>query len=212
MSNIAKLMKNCYNVMMTARRILTVCGAAAVIASQLPAAAYAYLNPYDVLLSQELLLPSAARDAQSRVERQQDESAARRDREQEEIFAEQHPATTEETTLLEAAEDDTALHDAAGSTEINYELNALLRSLERISDQQTRARAESEIRQQAFLLLQAEGNVLQLHEGAPVLPGYGTGLAPTGAGTALAVLVLFSAIAWTVYRAQKGSRLTHAGS
>jgi len=195
---------------MLTRRILTVCMAAAVVAPQLPAVAYAYLNPYDVLLSQELLLPSAARDAKSRIERQQEESAARREREQEEIFAEQHPTVPEATILLEAM--DATTHEAAGDTSVNYELQSLLRSLERISDQQARSRAESQIRQQAFVLLQEEGNVLQLHGGAPVLPGNGTGLAPTGAGTALAVMVLFSAIAWTVCRARKWSHMTQAGS
>lgn len=173
-----------------------------------PVAAHAYLNPYDVLLSNETLLPAAPRDAIERIERQQEESAARRDREQTEIFAEQHPAAPEEET--DFTQDADWYNAATLPSEVNYEFNALLRTLERISDTQAEAKAKAQLQEQAYLLLQQEGIVL--HGGAPVLSGKGTGLAPTGAGTAMAILALFTAIAWTVRRAWRSGKFVQAHS
>jgi len=164
-----------------------------------PMAAYAYLNPYDVLLSQELLLPSSARESLERVERQQRESAARRDREQEVIFDEQHPPLPEEALVLIEGEE--GLHGAAplnSEDGLDREFLSLLRALERIQDN----KQEQEIRQQAFLLLQEQG--IELHGGAPMLAGKGSNLAPTGAGTTLAIMLLLIAGVWIVRRAKRG--------
>lgn len=175
----------------------------------MPAAAQAYLNPYDVLLSHETLLPAAPRDTRERVERQQAESAARRDREQTEIFAEQHQAAPEEETDFTQ---DTGWHGVVPAlpSEVNYEFNALLRTLERISNTQAEAKAKAQLQEQAYLLLQQQG--ITLHGGAPVLSGKGTGLAPTGAGTAMAILALLAAIVWTVRRAWRSGKFVQAHS
>ena len=164
-----------------------------------PMATYAYLNPYDVLLSQDLLLPSSARESIDRVERQQRESAARRDREQEIIFNEQNPPLQEEDLVLIEGEEN--LHSAApmdSEDELDREFLSLLRALERIQDN----KQEEEIRQQAFLLLKEQG--IELHGGAPMLAGKGSNLAPTGAGTTLAIMLLLIVGAYTIRRAKRG--------
>lgn len=178
-----------------------------------PGVAFAYMNPYDVLLSNELLLPSQPRETADRVDRQQSESAARRQAEQEAIFAEQHPAALEEEAAEGSGED--ALHDAAPDLTLsdspeNREFLTLMRTLERISENQSQAKAEAEIRQQAFLLLQQEG--VELHSGAPLLSGKGDGLAPTGLGTVAAVITMACGAAWTLRRAWKTERLTRTVS
>jgi len=168
-----------------------------------PMAAYAYLNPYDVLLSQELLLPSSARESLERVERQQRESAARSDREQEVIFDEQHPPLPEEALVLIEGEEE--LHSAApldSEDELDREFLSLLRALERIQDN----KQEQQIRQQAFLLLQESG--IELHGGAPMLAGKGSDLAPTGAGTTLTIMLLLLVGAWVIRKARKCNSVT----
>jgi flagellar biosynthesis GTPase FlhF len=181
----------------------------------LPSMAHAYVNPYDVLLSNELLLPAQPREASDRVSRQQSESAARRDAEQAAIFAEQHPAAAEEWT-----EEEEALHGAATEQEmalsdepVNREFLELMRTLERITDTQAKAKAEAEIRQQAFLLLEEQG--IELHGGAPLLPGptgKGKPLPPTGAGTAAGVMTLIGGAVWTILRARRTERMTRVVS
>ena len=169
-------------------------------------AAEAYVNPYDVLLANELLLPPQPRMTEDRLDRQQLESAARREEEQAAIFAEQHPAALEQVEA-DAAEDTgtaTAEEAALPETQLSPDMLSLMRALERIKENQ----AEAAIRQQAFLLLQENG--IELHDGAPLLQGKGNGLAPTGAGTVLAVLVALTGIAWTVRRALRAGKATRA--
>ena len=178
----------------------------------IPSLAMAYMNPYDVLLSNELLLPSTPRETGDRIERQQSESAARREAEQAAIFAEQHPAAAEE-------EEDPA-HDAAPASELpdtpeNREFLTLMRTLERITETQAKAKAEAEIRQQAFLLLEEQG--IELHGGAPLLPGPGDGkgkkgLPPTGAGTMAAMAMLMGGAAITLIRARRTDSVTEVVS
>lgn len=183
---------------------------AAALAILLPIAAHAYMNPYDVLLSDDLLLPSQPRTTIDRVERQQSESTARREREQEEIFAEQNPVVVEEV-----APELEELHGAAAApaelpiTPEEREFNSLLRSLERIKENQAQAKYDSQVRQQAFLLLEEAG----LHGGAPLHTGKGgRPLAPTGAGSVLAMAVMFLAGVWTLRRVRRSEKMTHAVS
>ena len=195
-------MSFCYNNMMLKRKTAFSALAGLIVMIAVPVSAYAYLNPYDVLLSNDLFLPTTARESLERVERQQRESAARRDREQEIIFAEQHPPLPEEEVAL--IEGEPALHAAAplsGEDELDREFLALLRALERIQGD----RAEREIRQQAFLLLQEQG--IELHGGAPMLAGKGSDLAPTGAGTTLAIMLLLIVGVWTIRRAKRGKQV-----
>jgi hypothetical protein len=181
----------------------------------IPSLAQAYMNPYDVLLSNELLLPSTPRETGDRITRQQSESAARRDAEQAAIFAEQHPAAAEEPTVEEDAQHDAAPAEGLEDTPENREFLTLMRTLERITETQARVKAESEIRQQAFLLLEEQG--IELHGGAPLLPGPGTGkggkgLPPTGAGTMAAMATLLAGAAWTLFRARRTDRVTQVVS
>lgn len=166
--------------------------------------AHAYLNPYDVLLSQDLILPATSRESFARVDRQQRESAARRDREQEAVFAEQRPIPEEE--FFAAAGEDvfqSAVPEFVGSEDdyVDREFLSLMRTLERVKKQQN----EAHLRQQALNLLAQEG----LHAGAPLaqlggfLPTGSRGLAPTGAGTVAAVAVLFFAVWWTLRRSKR---------
>lgn len=178
-----------------------------------PSMAHAYVNPYDVLLSNELLLPARPRETADRIDRQQAESAARRDNEQAAVFAEQHPAAAEEPSAKEEAFHGAAPEEEWATTadgEVDREFLTLMRTLERISETQARAKAEAEIRQQAFLLLEEQG--VALHGGAPLLPGKGSGLPPTGAGTVAAVAILMLGAAWTLFRARRTEGVTHTVS
>lgn len=202
---IARNTKICYNTMMISTIKTLALSAFCVIA--FAPAAQAYVNPYDVLLANDLLLPPQPRMTEDRLDRQQRESAARRDEEQAAIFAEQHPPVLEEldTEALEselhgAAEEEIVLPD----TPENMEMLSLMRALERIKDNQVEARQTEAIRQQAFLLLQENG--LELHSGAP------NDLAPTGAGTAIAIVVALAGIIWTIRRACHSSKLTRVHS
>ena len=205
MLRIVKMTNFCYNTLMISRFFFTgILGLAVLCAQQTPTA-HAYMNPYDVLLSQDLLLPSRTRDSLSRIDRQQRESAARREREQQEIFAAQQPPVVEEELFAAASEEEAVFGSvptglpSAGDAVIDREFLTLMRTLERVQKQ----RNEQQLRQQALSLLAQEG----LHSGAPLrggfLPTSSRDLAPTGAGTFLAVSLVLIAIAWTVRRAKK---------
>ncbi len=174
----------------------------------IPAIAHAYVNPYDVLLSNELLLPSQPRETTDRVDRQQRESAVRREREQEEIFAEQNPIDPDEATFLEELENSILDHDAApilgdDPASVDPEFMMMMRTLERIKENQAQTKMDAQVRQQAFLLLEEAG----LHRGAPL-----NSLAPTGAGSVLAILVILFAVVFTIRRARKSEKQTQAHS
>ena len=171
---------------------------------------HAYVNPYDVLLANELLLPPQPRMTEDRLDRQQLESAARREEEQAAIFAEQHPPALEqlEAEVIDETHTAAPAEVAAPTTPESMEMLSLMRALERIKESQSQAKAEDAIRQQAFLLLQENG--IELHSGAPLLQGRGDGLAPTGAGTIVAVIVALAGIAWTVRRALCAGKATRA--
>lgn len=175
-------------------------------------AAHAYVNPYDVLLANELLLPPQPRMTEDRLDRQQRESAARREEEQAAIFAEQHPpAVVQLESEIGGESHAAAPEDAVGPlTPESMELLSLMRALERIKTSQTQAKVEEAVRQQAFLLLQQNG--IELHGGAPLLQGKGNDLAPTGAGTVAAVILALAGIAWTMRRAYRSSHLARTHS
>ncbi|MDD3896429.1 MAG: hypothetical protein PHU04_01100 [Candidatus Peribacteraceae bacterium] len=174
-------------------------------------AAHAYVNPYDVLLANELLLPPQPRMTEDRLDRQQLESAARREEEQAAIFAEQQPpAVVQLESETEGESHTAASEETTASTPESMELLSLMRALERIKTSQAQAKAEEAVRQQAFLLLQQNG--IELHGGAPLLQGKGNNLAPTGAGTVAAVILALAGIAWTMRRAYRSSRLAHTHS
>lgn len=176
----------------------------------IPAIAHAYMNPYDVLLSSELLLPSQPRETSDRVDRQQRESAVRREREQEEIFAEQNPTDPDEALFLDELENSNFNYDAApilgeDPAPVDPEFMMMMRTLERIKQNQAQTKMDAQVRQQAFLLLEESG----LHGGAPLR---NNGLAPTGAGSILAILVILFAVVFTIRRARQSEKLTQAHS
>ena len=166
--------------------------------------AQAYLNPYDVIHG-DLLLPSSTRESLSRVERQQRESAARRDREFQVVYDEQHPEIPEEPLFAAAGEEQVfgsapAAFPVSGDAVVDREFVTLMRTLERVQ----KNRNEQALRAQALSLLAQEG----LHAGAPLnqlgfLPTGSQGLAPTGAGTFLAVGLVLAAVWWTVRRSKR---------
>lgn len=182
--------------------------AALCVTGVMPQKAAAYLNPYDVLLSQDILLPASAREAEARIERQQRESERRRQEEFDAVFEEQHPAAPEapaedasdEETFRAAAPE----FDASDEQYVDREFLSLMRTLERVKQNQT----ETALRQQALALLEAEG----YHSGAPLggkgfLQTNSSALAPTGAGTVLAFALLIAAAAWVWMRLNKAERI-----
>jgi len=174
-----------------------------------PASALAYLNPDEVLLSRELFLPPSAREGQMRTLLQSGESAARREREQQRAFALQHPvvqepvlAATPEPTqqfgfppggyyviptgaqglppgIFGAASGTSGLGDSA-----NLELLRTMRLLSRINQNQA---------------------VTQLQQ---ILQSSADDLAPTGAGSIAAALLMLGAVVYVLRRAKKSGAQT----
>lgn len=174
----------------------------------LPSVAHAYLNPYDVLLSQDLLLPASSREAEARIARQQRESERRREEEFNAVFDEQHPEVPEVVFEENSSEEvfRAAAPEVAGADDqyVDREFLSLMRTLERVKQNQT----ETALRQQALAMLEAEG----FHSGAPLggkgfLQTNSSNLAPTGAGTVVAFLVMLIAIGWTWRRLNKAETL-----
>lgn len=196
----------CYNDLMTF--IQKTCSWLVLTAAMLPpVTAHAYLNPYDVLLSQDLLLPARSREAESRIERQQRESERRRTEELNAVIAEQNPPPVQEeqTVATEGLDDQTF---RASAPELNFsedefvdrEFLSIVRAMERIQENQK----EMETQRRVLALLEAEG----LRSGAP-LAGKGflhtnsSDLAPTGAGTFVALFAVVFAVFWTLRKARK---------
>ena len=191
-----------YNTMMI--RKITLLTAFILIA--LPQSTLAYLSPEDVLLNRELYLPPSAREAQDRSALQAQETAARREREQQRAFEAQKPAPTVDVI-------DEPLHGAApqqpsvpegyiavpinstyngqqvyGSAPnqnsqdaANLELLRTVRLLDRVNQNQNTAQFSTQV----------------LHSGAP-------DLAPTGAGSVMALIVLF-ATAFAILRKSRSA-------
>lgn len=180
----------------------------ALIFITLPQSTFAYLSPEDVLLNRDLYLPPSAREAQGRSTLQTQETAARREREQQRAFEAQNP-----TPVVDVVEE--PLHGAApeqpsvpegyiavpinstyngqqvyGSAPIqqnqdaaNLELLRTVRLLDRVNQNQ------------ATSTVQFQGQTL--HSGA-------ANLAPTGAGTIMALMTLL-AVAFAIVRKSRKS-------
>ena len=180
------------------------------IALAVPQAAFAYLNPEDVLLSREQFFPPTPREAAHRTELQYEESNARREREQERAFSLQHPVV-EEPVFASAPEEPAApfgfpqggyyVYPAApasgapaafgqpafgttGTQTANLELQRTMRLLSRVNQNQALAQFQS-----------------VLHSGAP-------DLAPTGAGSIFAASIMIGAVGWTIRRADASKKNT----
>ncbi|MDP6561710.1 MAG: hypothetical protein QF793_02175 [Candidatus Peribacteraceae bacterium] len=169
-----------------------------------PTTALAYLNPEEVLLSRELFLPPTAREAQARTAIQSGESAARREREQDRAFELQHPIV-EEPVFASAPEPTGQFGFPQGGYYVvpagaqgglpqgifgsvpqaglddpaNLELLRTMRLLSRVNQNQ----ATSQLQQ--------------------VLHSSAGDLAPTGAGSILAAMVMLGSIFYVLRRAKK---------
>lgn len=202
-----------YNTLMV-RKLLLI---AILILAMVPHAAFAYVNPEDVLLNRELLLPPSSRESQQRSEIQAQESAARREREQDAAFALQYPYEEElyEDDFLYEEEPLQASapafpqggflaypvpvqgnvlygNQALGATSVgNGNLDAA--NMELLRTMRLLARVNQN---------QAQTGILQhgqsLHAGAP--------LAPTGTPMMIATATIMGAILWTMGRAKKAER------
>ena len=158
-----------------------------------PMSALAYLNPDEVLLSRELFLPPSAREGQMRTTVQSGESAARREREQERAFELQNPIVEEPVFASTPQEPQqyglpaggyyvvpTGGAPAAGlGDSANLELLRTMRLLSRINQNQATAQLQN------------------------VLHSFADDLAPTGAGSIVAALVMVGCVFFVLRRAKK---------
>ncbi len=195
--------------MMTRKIALTT----ALLALIIPQSALAYLSPEDVLLNRELFMPPSAREAQSRTTLQTEESAARREREQERAFELQNPIIEEDII------DEPLMGSAPGQPMVpagyiavpvnggtyygqpffgaapvqpsldtaNLELQRTMRLLSRVNQNQAMTQFESQI----------------LHSSA-------NDLAPTGAGTVLAIMALMGSAVYIVRRSRSVTAVIEA--
>ncbi len=157
----------------------------------IPQIALGYITPEEVLLNRELYLPPSAREAQMRTDIQAQESDDRRAQEQEDYFDAQYPEEEEEFIEPE-------LHESAPDEEVTLSeedrtLLESLRLLTRVQDNQETTRLQQQI-------LYLTGQQQNMHAGAP--------LAPTGAGSVLAVLTAVGAIVWTLWKARRSEKMT----
>lgn len=144
--------------------------------------AIAYLTPEEVLFHEDLYVPPSPRDVDARVEAQRQRSEARRNAEQADLDPAPEPVEEpmeEEPTHGAAPDEEDDVSD-----ELNRELLQTIRILNRINQDQ----------EQFYI-----GGDEPTHGGAP--------LAPTGAGTVLAVLATLGAVFVTYRRAVRASKL-----
>lgn len=156
-------------------------------------AALAYTSPEDVLLNKDLYLPPTARGADDRISQQNRESADRRAREQEILFKEQSSASVAAEAPAEhpgAGDGSATAIDPGSLSASDIKLLSTLRLLTRVEQSQR-------VLQYGSRTLQ-DGTVL--HAGAP--------LAPTGAGSIAAAVLMTGAMAWTLWRAKKMRAMT----
>ncbi|MDP7069234.1 MAG: hypothetical protein QF815_01800 [Candidatus Peribacteraceae bacterium] len=174
----------------------------------LPQSAAAYLDPEQVVLNREMFMPPSARASQERTKIQFGESAARRDREQERAFALQHPVEEvpiEEPVMLSApamppggfyaypmpmqggAYGQPLFGAPSGmpTDTANLELLRTMRLLSRVNQNQVL----SGFQQQQLLHSSADD------------------LAPTGAGTVLAVMTMMGAVIYTMRKARASEKI-----
>lgn len=174
-----------------------------------PATTMAYSSPEEFLISRDSYLPPSARDAWKRSEMQAEESAARRQREQERAFALQNPPVQQEPAeetlhgsapqmqmqggnviyAIPVQQGVTGFPQLFGSAPLqtqtdtaNLELARTMRLLSRVNQNQAAAQLSQ-----------------VLHTGAP-------DLAPTGAGSVLAMLTILGAVGYTLWRVQKAQK------
>lgn len=173
---------------------------------------------YDYIPSTEFFSQFATpRTAESLVEKQRVLAAQRRNAAQEEYFAAQEP---QDETLRASAGEEESQNQVAQNEDPNTFLSpqtlATLRALERIEKQ----RQEADLRTQALSLLGADAAGYNLRSGAPLEQGKGKGgvylpnqpqflptnnpdLAPTGAGSYMALFAVLTAAVATMLWSRK---------
>ncbi len=158
----------------------------------IPQIALGYITPEEVLLNRELYLPPSAREAGMRTDIQAQESDDRRAQEQEDYFDAQYPEEEEEV-ITEPELHESAPDEESELSEEDRTLLESLRLLTRVQDNQETTKLQQQI-------LYLTGQQQNMHAGAP--------LAPTGAGSVLAVLTAVGAIVWTLWKARRSEKLT----
>ncbi len=178
-----------------------------------PGATLAYLEPEEVLLNRELFLPPAAREAKERSDIQAKESAARRVREQERAFTLQHPV------IEEVVEDEVPLRGSAPAMlppgafyayPVPMQGNTFYGQPTFLNAGPNMDAANLELARTMRLLTRVNQNQAA-SEFSQVLHSSAGKLAPTGAGSVLAALVLIGAMIATLWKVQAGKAMV-AGS
>lgn len=145
----------------------------ALVAFAFPFVAHAYAEPEEVLFEEEFLMPATNRQAEERARAQAEESRMRRDQEQAKIFAEQHPGEEDDLETI---------------------LSTLTQAIENVreKDPSTAARRNERLFERVEL---RRSTVETTNSGAP--------LVGTGPESALATLVIVTAIGWTLWKARR---------
>lgn len=207
---VVKTARFLYNTMMLKPKYIALWTTLALL---VPTLAQAYLSPYEVLVSPELVWPTRPRESEAKVQWQQEQSALRREAEQQANYDAQHPAAE----TASSAPSSTAASSAANEEEdaLDPELKSLLRALERLQENQEkaslRAEALSMLREEGLMVVPEEtvhGSAGFLETGKG-LPAKGKGpLTPSGAGSTLAIMVGLTAIGWTFRRTTAARAVT----
>lgn len=179
----------------------------------LPSTALAYVTPEDVLLNRELFLPPSAREAQDRNHLQAEESAARREREQERAFELQQPAIEEIDEPLQAAAPAEPAMPALPAGYVAVPVNNLYgQALFGAAPTQTPTldAANLELQRTMRLLGRVNQNQAINQFQAQILHSSADDLAPTGAGTVLAIMVLAVTAFFIVRSSRKEEALIQA--
>jgi len=166
-----------------------------------PAVAQAYVSPYEVLLTPDLIWPPSPRDSEAKVEWQHQQRDLSRFPRPRSASSSSHASTSS------AASSATTSEDTAEEAALDPELKSLLRALERLQDNQERASLRAEalnmLREEGLLVVPEEGvhGTADLLSQGKGLSAKGKGpLTPSGAGSMLAIMTGLTAIGWTIRR------------